>query len=579
MAKTYYGYKERDTKNRFNWADVGVKISDAIETEAKDRERRKAEEEQAVRDIVKSAGESIPSTADASLNNQILQTTNTQINSLMDAYRDFKSGKGRQNEWVQRRQNMGDNIENYLGLMTDYATMYDKKITRQKEDTSLGWEAESMSQIQDFNDYTKWRVVNNEHDQAFYQRVGPDGELLEGDENKISLAIARKQTTMYYDKYDTNAGVKKGVDMFGVTLLAIQRDGALTRQDIRLRDDANKRLREVSKSQLTNSFDRLSILEKDIGANINYVYSQDDVKGTGINEDGSYNVYMKEDPITKIKQPAFTTEQEDAIYTRFEDMILNASDIKETPLIEKAPTRPTVSDAQIKRGDQKRSDNANLKYLDIFLTGSPAEKESVRPFLTTNPTFNKIVWDENGNFSTTDKNDRKSNRMMLPSINKTNLESTIVSLAKEFGISESNALKYYNKNMTKKNIVLPKGKYEVDRGKVGGEQKRKIAEAEQAKKEWDSTGEGKALLVELNKIKAKLDEESDIDSQSYADLNLKFKAKIGEYNEGLRDILQDKLKYDVDGQFIDSLPSNERMFEDLDIKKNLKTTPISPGRK
>ena len=415
MAKTYYGYKERDTKNRFNWADVGVKISDAIETEAKDRERRKAEEEQAVRDIVKSAGESIPSTADASLNNQILQTTNTQINSLMDAYRDFKSGKGRQNEWVQRRQNMGDNIENYLGLMTDYATMYDKKITRQKNNESLTWEAKAMSQIQDFNDYTKWRVVNNEHDQAFYQRVGPDGELLEGDENKISLAIARKQTTMYYDKFDTNAGVKKAVDMFGVTKLAILKEGVFTREAIQGRDDWKNALRNAAKTELTNSFDRLSILEKDIGANINYVYSQDDVKGTGINEDGSYNVYMKEDPITKIKQPAFTTEQEEAIYTRFEDMILNASDIKETAYEKKvvqgrAPTAPELKakevlnlDALIYRKSKEFLENPNQIRYDALGSAGRLSGGGTAQFMIDGNTFNQAL--TTGDISSTKKLD------------------------------------------------------------------------------------------------------------------------------------------------------------------------------
>ena len=54
---------------------------------------------------------------------------------------------------------------------------------------------------------------------------------------------------------------------------------------------------------------------------------------------------------------------------------------------------------------------------------------------------------------------------------------------------------------------------------------------------------------------------------------------MAEYSKGVQLLLEDKLKYDVDGNFINSLPSNERMFQDLDKKKNLKTTPISEKKK
>ena len=89
MAKTYYGYKDRETKDIFDWADTGTKISQAIEQEAKSRETRKQDFITANQTFERNITSKIPRSQDASLNNQILAALNTQLDAYYADYKRF----------------------------------------------------------------------------------------------------------------------------------------------------------------------------------------------------------------------------------------------------------------------------------------------------------------------------------------------------------------------------------------------------------------------------------------------------------------------------------------------------------
>ena len=350
MAKTYYGYKDRETKDIFDWADTGTKISQAIEKEAKSRETRKQDFITANQTFERNITSKIPRSQDASLNNQILAALNTQLDAYYADYKRFTSGDIPENEWVQIRQNRQDGLNNYLGLMQDYATMADEKLKRQVNRESQTWEGQSMSQIQGFNDYSKWQMVTDENGISYMNKVDENGNLIEEPGSRVSLSIARKQVGTYYDKYNLDAGVKKAVGRFGKTKLAIMKKGVKTREAITNNPQWKSALENISKSELGNPFNRLSVLTEDMGGNVEFVYSEAEA---GIDDDGTYKVYMKQDPISKLNEPQFTEEQDKAIYDLFEDMVLTQSDLIEDTYVGQRRTKTT---AELSQKRQKEFD-------------------------------------------------------------------------------------------------------------------------------------------------------------------------------------------------------------------------------
>jgi hypothetical protein len=456
MAKTYYGYKERDLDNLSDWADTGTKISAAIEQEAKSRETRKQDYITANQTFEKNLTSKIPRSQDASLNNQILAALQTQLDGYYTDYNSFTQGDIPENQWVQIRQNRQDGLENYLGLMQDYSKMADEKINRQLNNESQPWEQKTMSQIEGFNDYSKWQMNSDEMGNTFMQKVDENGEYIDEPGSIVSLSLARKQTGTFYDRYDLDGGVKKGVKRFGKTKLAIMKQGVKTREAITNNPIWKKALNDIAQSELGNPFNRLSILSMDMGGNVVEVYSEEEA---GIDDDGTYKVYMKTNPISKLKEPQFTEEQDKAIYDRYEDMVLTQSDI-----IEEGYQKTIQPDPQWKhllRKDKKKQAELYRAIKGMLGSSNPQEWESrindvgslssVRSggelkvvAGTDGPQFKFI----NNTGETSDLN-----------ININDKEATMRTLFLQAGGTEENFRDFYNKHGVPSSINTPDADY------------------------------------------------------------------------------------------------------------------------
>ena len=510
MAKTYYGYKDRETKDIFDWADTGTKISQAIEKEAKSRETRKQDFITANQTFERNITSKIPRSQDASLNNQILAALNTQLDAYYADYKRFTSGDIPENEWVQIRQNRQDGLNNYLGLMQDYATMADEKLKRQVNRESQTWEGQSMSQIQGFNDYSKWQMVTDENGTSYMNKVDENGNLIEGPGSRVSLSIARKQVGTYYDKYNLDAGVKKAVGRFGKTKLAIMKKGVKTREAITNNPQWKSALENISKSELGNPFNRLSVLTEDMGGNVEFVYSEAEA---GIDDDGTYKVYMKQDPISKLNEPQFTEEQDKAIYDLFEDMVLTQSNIIEEGY--QKTIRPKAKWEYDLRRDKNKQKELYRAIKGMLNSDDPTEWEtaindvgalsSVRGGgkLTVvhgvnGPEFNFIDSDGESSTIAIDPNDK---------------EKTMRTLFVQFGGSDENFRGFFNQYGTPSKINNPK---------EGSDYSYSVQRRDEMKKE-EILKVRNDLLKERSKL-VSTDEKVDItQDQSYKDLTEEIK--------------------------------------------------------
>ena len=456
MAKTYYGYQERDLDNLSDWADTGTKISAAIEKEAKSRETRKQDYITANQTFEKNLTSKIPRSQDASLNNQILAALQTQLDGYYTDYNSFTQGDIPENQWVQIRQNRQDGLENYLGLMQDYSKMADEKINRQLNNESQPWEQKTMSQIEGFNDYSKWQMNSDEMGNTFMQKVDENGEYIDEPGSIVSLSLARKQTGTFYDRYDLDGGVKKGVTRFGKTKIAIMKKGVKTREAITNNPIWKKALNDIAQSELGNPFNRLSILSMDMGGNVVEVYSEEEA---GIDDDGTYKVYMKTNPISKLKEPQFTEEQDKAIYDRYEDMVLTQSDIIEEGY--QKTIQPDPHWKHLLRKDKKKQAELYRAIKGMLGSSNPKEWESrindvgSLSSVRSGGELKVVAGTDGPQFKFTNNTGKTSDL----NININDKEATMRTLFLQAGGTEENFRDFYNKQGVPSSINTPDADY------------------------------------------------------------------------------------------------------------------------
>ena len=240
MAKTwrprsYFGYEGRNKEDRFNWADVGTKAAQAIEDNAKDREIRKEEYRQFNNtfETLQSKGNELATSNNASLNNQIVATTQRAVDKYYEFYKKFTNGEISESDWVQYRTNIMDGLNNYFGIMAGYSQQYENKMQRKMEGKSQTLEQNQMSQIEGFSNYSQWQTRFGGDGRMYIARLGKDGVQKEGTGNVFRVSALRHNVDTEVNKFDVDAAVTQIEGQIGEFV-----------KDIRRRVTTNKKLRK-----------------------------------------------------------------------------------------------------------------------------------------------------------------------------------------------------------------------------------------------------------------------------------------------------------------------------------------------
>ena len=301
---TFFGYQERDKDDRFNWADVGTKASDIIETEAAEREQKKEDYKQQNQIFEKLRGEGgkAATSNNASLNNQIVATTQRSVDKYYEFYKKFTNGEISQSDWVQYRTNIMDGLNNYFGVMSDYAEQFDSKMTRLQKNESQQIEQAQMKQIEGFNNYSQWQTEVGGDGRMYIGRIDEDGNPVLGSGNIFHMEEIRHNVNQTIDEFDVTKSSTEIEGKIG-KLARVRKDGkVMLIKDKSLRPEYEKEKYKFIDAQLSNAFNVSSILTNTIGG-YNIVYDE--------KEAGGNNLYVEVDPETKQQTPKPTDKQYD----------------------------------------------------------------------------------------------------------------------------------------------------------------------------------------------------------------------------------------------------------------------------
>lgn len=301
---TFFGYQERDKDDRFNWAEVGTKAADIIEKEATEREQRKEEYKQQNQIFEKLRGEAgkAATSNNASLNNQIVATTQRAVDKYYEFYKKFTNGEISESDWVQYRTNIMDGLNNYFGIMSDYSQQFDNKMTRMQKNESQLMEQSQMKQIEGFNNYSQWQTEVGGDGRMYIGRIDKDGNPVLGAGNIFHLEELRHNVNQTIDVFDVNKAASTIEGQIG-TYKKVRKDGKVMRIiDKSLRPKYEEERNRFIEGYLSNAFNVSSILTNSMGG-YNIVYDE--------SEAGGNNLYVEIDPETKQQTPRPTDKQYD----------------------------------------------------------------------------------------------------------------------------------------------------------------------------------------------------------------------------------------------------------------------------
>ena len=359
---TFFGYQERDKDDRFNWAEVGTKAADIIEKEATEREQRKEEYKQQNQIFEKLRGEAgkAATSNNASLNNQIVATTQRAVDKYYEFYKKFTNGEISESDWVQYRTNIMDGLNNYFGIMSDYSEQYQDKMTRLQEGKSTLLEQEQMKQLEGFNNYSQWQTEVGGDGRMYIGRIDKDGNPVLGSGNIFHMEEIRHNVNQKDNVFDVNGAVNTIEQSIGDFTEAIRKGKIGTLQDKKRRDDYVK----VSDAQLqryiSNPYNVASILTNTIGG-YNIVYDE--------NEAGGNNIYVEVDPETKLQKPKPTDDQIKEAREYMEVLVDG-----KTKRIETMYTPPVASASDKARRDNREANLFLYNAINEYLADPTKEK-------------------------------------------------------------------------------------------------------------------------------------------------------------------------------------------------------------
>lgn len=156
MAKTSYGYVERNLENDVNWAEVGKGFSDMLIAE---REERKAKKEfldsamvQTQEDITKNA----PLGYNTQFNDTMIGLASNSNAFVLAANKDLKAGRITPEEYMRKLQRINSSADTVFALGNDFNAIYEDKLTRMDDKTSGAVEQtafEVMADLVNFNSH------------------------------------------------------------------------------------------------------------------------------------------------------------------------------------------------------------------------------------------------------------------------------------------------------------------------------------------------------------------------------------------------------------------------------------------
>lgn len=337
MAKTFYGYAEREAGSYVDWSQIGKNITDMLQEEVVRRETLKKE----LADASTAYGETLanaPTGLHEGANDAIISFADNAQQARLMQDRLLKSGQLKVKDYLLQRENLTQGTKGIFNVAKNFQEKVAYKVERMKNNESQYLEQYLFELTEGFGNFNKAGIYINPTNFEVsaakkIQKTGPNGEVyyeMSNDpkdflttnemNNFISVDLDRFDDTKAVEDLSTQVGARlqqdyiydKGRKSFitraisdasGDVFRKMVEQGELTEDEINLVNRFRGQVDKEFDSWLSNPFNITSTLTESLGEKFTFVWKEEDQKGN------PNAILLEKDPNSGFVKPVFDTKE------------------------------------------------------------------------------------------------------------------------------------------------------------------------------------------------------------------------------------------------------------------------------
>lgn len=337
MAKTFYGYAEREAGSYVDWSQIGKDITDMLQEEVVRRETLKKE----LADASTAYGETLanaPTGLHEGANDAIISFADNAQQARLMQDRLLKSGQLKVKDYLLQRENLTQGTKGIFNVAKNFQEKVAYKVERMKNNESQYLEQYLFELTEGFGNFNKAGIYINPTNFEVsaakkIQKTGPNGEVyyeMSNDpkdflttnemNNFISVDLDRFDDTKAVEDLSTQVGARlqqdyiydKGRKSFitraisdasGDVFQKMIDNKELSREEINLVNRFRDQVEKEFDSWLSNPFNITSTLTESLGEKFTFVWKEEDQKGN------PNAILLEKDPNSGFVKPVFNTDE------------------------------------------------------------------------------------------------------------------------------------------------------------------------------------------------------------------------------------------------------------------------------
>jgi len=367
MAKTFYGYVQRDLTKDPDWNAVTSKITSDIEKISKERqELRDSIEKQTLetQDLFNTYDQG----ANQTYNEALQQGSGQATDYMLQQYKLLKNGDINYRDYLSSMQVQQDDWKNLQKVSTEWNTKYDEYLKRIEDGTSSRLEQDSAKFIESFGNINdKTFIVNRSNGRLYVATRNPDGSINDDPNSFMTVSAIGNILNDKVNVLDVNTKTTELAQSLG---RYVQASGRTSIEDVRNMPDYQKAEDNAIRSLLVTDRHKASVL-------LDYLKGYNTTRDP--NAVDAYTILLEKDD-NGLFQPKLTEEQEQAAYDAVkENLKAKLSHIESTS----PPPVRSYDQARANAIAKQRTQEEVLSNVAQLWSGSASEKQTAADYLVS----------------------------------------------------------------------------------------------------------------------------------------------------------------------------------------------------
>jgi hypothetical protein len=380
MAKSYFGYVERDQEAFVDWGAIGSQIAKDLEKVRTSRQEKRDELDRVTNEAVTTINE-LTANQPQLVSEFYMDASNNMRQHLLMLNKEMKAGRLSPADYMKKKQVLMDGVNQLGDASKSFNDDYQNALKRLQSGEAAAQEVFQNEQYDAFKTTENKAIYINPVDGRVYiANRNPDGTIDNNESNLLSVNKLYSRRKDQINKFDVIGETSKKVNVLGDMTKALRRGNVLTLKDVMQKPEYLKAEGDIINSMMSSPRSAASVLSDYVGG---YQFTQDTSVAAG-----DPNMILLKDDGMGLLMPELTAEQRKTAEEALRAQIRVQLDKVETPMPVFAPQSGSGFGGF---GVERQKDLGHLELLRKIYSGSEAEvNAALKDIPELNPEIKRV---------------------------------------------------------------------------------------------------------------------------------------------------------------------------------------------